>query len=144
MGFTKPKWHHHPAVRTGSQLSLGERAADRVKNGMGSWAFLFWQTIFIVVWAVGNGILLSRPFDAYPFILLNLAFSVQAAYASPIILLAQRRGDQQSSEQSLHDHLVSSETNQLIKQLVENQKVVMDHLGLEQKGLPEVPSTQGQ
>jgi uncharacterized membrane protein len=61
---------------------------------MGSWRFIVLQTIIVVVWLTSNIVLLSRPFDAFPFILLNLAFSTQAAYAAPLILLAGNRASQ--------------------------------------------------
>jgi uncharacterized membrane protein len=70
---------------------LGARFADAITGFMGSWKFIVVQTIIVSVWLIGNIILLSRPFDPYPFILLNLAFSLQAAYAAPLILLAGNR-----------------------------------------------------
>ena len=70
---------------------LGARIADRVTGFMGSWRFIIIQTIIVAVWLTANIILLTRPFDPYPFILLNLAFSTQAAYAAPLILLAGNR-----------------------------------------------------
>lgn len=100
----KHQWNRHPHVRTGDELTIGERAADKVRNVMGSWGFIWAQTAFIVVWIALNLIALSVHWDPYPFILLNLAFSTQAAYASPIILLAQRRGDQKASELAMSTH----------------------------------------
>jgi uncharacterized membrane protein len=70
---------------------LGARVADRVTGFMGSWRFIVIQTIIVAVWLAANIVLLSRPFDPFPFILLNLAFSTQAAYAAPLILLAGNR-----------------------------------------------------
>ncbi len=70
---------------------LGARFADAITGFMGSWKFIVVQTIIVCAWLIGNIILLSRPFDPYPFILLNLAFSLQAAYAAPLILLAGNR-----------------------------------------------------
>jgi uncharacterized membrane protein len=70
---------------------LGARVADGVTGFLGSWRFLIVQTIIVAAWLLANAWLLSRPFDPYPFILLNLAFSTQAAYAAPLILLAGNR-----------------------------------------------------
>jgi uncharacterized membrane protein len=70
---------------------LGARVADRVTGFLGSWRFLIIQSLIVAAWLLGNAWLLSRPFDPYPFILLNLAFSTQAAYAAPLILLAGNR-----------------------------------------------------
>lgn len=69
---------------------LGARVADRVTGFMGSWRFVIIQTVIVALWVAGNIILLFR-FDPFPFILLNLAFSTQAAYAAPLILLAGNR-----------------------------------------------------
>ena len=82
----------HPVNRAlFEEAPLGARVADRVTGFMGSWRFLIIQTVIVAIWLVANAVLLSRPFDPYPFILLNLAFSTQAAYAAPLILLAGNR-----------------------------------------------------
>ncbi|HEX5148495.1 MAG TPA: DUF1003 domain-containing protein [Candidatus Limnocylindrales bacterium] len=72
------------------EAPLSARIADRVTMFMGSWRFIVIQTVIVIVWIVGNVYLLFN-FDKYPFILLNLAFSTQAAYAAPLILLAGNR-----------------------------------------------------
>jgi hypothetical protein len=61
---------------------------------MGSWRFIAIQTGIVAIWLAANIVLLTRPFDPFPFILLNLAFSTQAAYAAPLILLAGNRAAQ--------------------------------------------------
>ncbi len=76
------------------EAPLGARIADRVTGFLGSWRFLILQTVLVALWLGGNAYLLSKPFDPYPFILLNLAFSTQAAYAAPLILLAGNRSAQ--------------------------------------------------
>ncbi|MBA2720818.1 MAG: DUF1003 domain-containing protein [Chloroflexi bacterium] len=82
----------HPVnVEVHDQAPLGARVADRVTGFLGSWRFIIVQTIVVAIWIAANAYLLSRPFDPYPFILLNLAFSTQAAYAAPLILLAGNR-----------------------------------------------------
>ena len=69
------------------EAPLAARVADRVTTFMGSWRFIAIQTAIVVAWIAGNVYLLFD-FDPFPFILLNLAFSTQAAYAAPLILLA--------------------------------------------------------
>jgi uncharacterized membrane protein len=69
----------------------GARIADTVTGFLGSWRFLIVQTIVVAIWIGANAWLLTRPFDPYPFVFLNLAFSTQAAYAAPLILLAGNR-----------------------------------------------------
>lgn len=82
----------HPVnVELHDRAPLGARVADRVTGFLGSWRFIIVQSIVVAIWIAANVFLLSRPFDPYPFILLNLAFSTQAAYAAPLILLAGNR-----------------------------------------------------
>lgn len=107
-------WRRHPAVRTDGELTLGERAADAAVAGMGSWAFLGAQSLIILVWILANVYFAFVRFDPYPFILLNLAFSTQAAYAAPLILLAGRRQDGRNAEVALH----TNENTVAIKELL--------------------------
>jgi uncharacterized membrane protein len=73
--------------------------AERFARFFGTVTYLFWQTVIVVVWLVINGAGLVFRWDPYPFILLNLVFSTQAAYAAPLILLAQnRQADRDKSE----------------------------------------------
>ena len=75
------------------EAPFGARIADAVTSFMGSWRFIILQTVIVIVWISGNIYLLFH-YDPYPFILLNLAFSTQAAYAAPLILLAGNRSAQ--------------------------------------------------
>jgi uncharacterized membrane protein len=84
---TKKNWHEKH-VET---LSFGSRLADSVANGMGSWRFIIIQTILVILWMGLNLVGFIYHWDIYPFILLNLVFSTQAAYAAPIIMMAQNR-----------------------------------------------------
>jgi len=87
--------HRHPVnIEFLDDAPVGARIADRVTGFLGSWRFLILQTVLVALWLAGNAYLLSKPFDPYPFILLNLAFSTQAAYAAPLILLAGNRAAQ--------------------------------------------------
>lgn len=69
------------------------RISERLARFLGTGRFLFWQTLLVIIWISLNLTALSLRWDPYPFILLNLAFSTQAAYAAPLILLAQNRQD---------------------------------------------------
>jgi len=81
----------HPVnVALHTNAPLGVRVANAVTGFMGSWRFIILQTIVVAVWVAGNIYLLFH-FDPYPFIFLNLAFSTQAAYAAPLILLASNQ-----------------------------------------------------
>lgn len=93
----------HPVNRSyRDDAPLGARIADRVTDFMGSWTFILIQTVVVIVWIAGNVVLLLD-FDPFPFILLNLAFSTQAAYAAPLILLAGNR-------QALRDRMTLEHT----------------------------------
>jgi uncharacterized membrane protein len=83
--------HRHPVNRAMiDDAPLGSRIADSVTGFMGSWRFIILQSVIVGIWVLGNLYLLFH-FDPYPFIFLNLAFSTQAAYAAPLILLASNR-----------------------------------------------------
>ncbi|RLK54643.1 DUF1003 domain-containing protein [Actinokineospora cianjurensis] len=69
------------------------RFSERLARFLGTGKFLFWQTVLVLAWITLNLVAVSLRWDPYPFILLNLAFSTQAAYAAPLILLAQNRQD---------------------------------------------------
>jgi uncharacterized membrane protein len=86
----RPRYRHPVNVEMDVEAPLGARIADRVTGFLGSWRFLVIQTVIVMFWIAGNIVLLFH-FDPYPFILLNLAFSTQAAYAAPLILLAGNR-----------------------------------------------------
>ena len=99
-------WHRHPGVKTGDDLTLGQRAADKVRNGMGSWPFVFLFLGAMAMWACINTFLHvggDSGFDPYPYILLNLMLSTMAGLQGAILLIAAKRADQVSSEVALHD-----------------------------------------
>ncbi|HEX7849951.1 MAG TPA: DUF1003 domain-containing protein [Sphingomonas sp.] len=75
-------------------LTLGQRVADAVAAGMGSWRFIIIQSTILLIWVALNLVAWMDHWDPYPFILLNLALSFQAAYAAPFIMMSQnRQGD---------------------------------------------------
>lgn len=110
----KTLWHRHPGIRTGDRLTLGERAADRLRNGMGSWPFVFAALTFLAGWTIGNR---NVGFDPYPFILLNLLLSCLAALQGAILLIAAKRADQISSELAIHDYETDREADRIVKSL---------------------------
>ena len=90
------RYRHPVNQRMLDEAPLGARIADHVTAFMGSWKFIVIQTVLVLIWlALNLGFITGLlPFDPYPFILLNLAFSTQAAYAAPLILLAGNRSAQ--------------------------------------------------
>ncbi len=72
-------------------LTIGQRIADDVASTMGSWKFIIIQSIILLFWIILNVTAFIQQWDPYPFILLNLALSFQAAYAAPFIMMSQNR-----------------------------------------------------
>lgn len=107
-------WHRHPGVRSGEQLTVGERAADGMRNRMGSWGFVFGALLFLTGWMIGNR---NVGFDPYPFILLNLILSCLAAMQGAILLIAAKRSDQISSELAIHDYQTNIEADAIVKSI---------------------------
>lgn len=109
-------WHHHPGVRTGSDLTVGERAADAMRLGMGSWPFVFAALVFLGVWMLWNG---RGGFDPYPWILLNLVLSCVAALQGAVLLIAAKRADQVASELARHDYETDQDARRIVESLAE-------------------------
>ena len=101
-------WHRHPGVRSGDELTLGERAADRMRNVMGSWPFVFGFFGIMIAWAIANSVFYfggsggKHGFDPYPYILLNLFLSMLAGVQAAALLIAAKRADAISSEIAIH------------------------------------------
>lgn len=108
-------WHHEHERRS----DLGGHIADRVVSGMGSWRFIIIQTIVVLLWMGLNSVALLARWDPYPFILLNLLFSTQAAYASPLILMSANRAAERDKVQADAQFQDTSETHQIARQLQE-------------------------
>jgi uncharacterized membrane protein len=89
------------------QLTLGQRIADQVAATMGSWPFIIIQTCILAVWIVLNVTAFVERWDPYPFILLNLALSFQAAYAAPFIMMAQNRQQDIDRKEAETDHKIN-------------------------------------
>jgi uncharacterized membrane protein len=97
-------WRRHPGVKTGNELTRGERAADHMKSALATWTALIGMAIFIGIWMVMNSHLSGsgHAFDPYPWILLNLLLSTLAGLQCFVLLIANRRGEQVSSELAQH------------------------------------------
>ena len=130
------------------EAPLGARVADRVTGFLGSWRFIVVQTMIVLIWIAGNVWLLFH-FDPYPFILLNLAFSTQAAYAAPLILLAGNRAalrdrltlEHTAQEADLEDaqnrQLIEADTR-ILERIAELEKRILE---LERRILERLPAS---
>jgi uncharacterized membrane protein len=109
------------------ELGMGQRLADSVANGMGSWRFIIIQTIIVLAWMALNVVGYCFHWDVYPFILLNLVFSTQAAYAAPIIMMAQNRQSERDRVQANADY----ETNVAAKLEIEHLQMRLNSIETE-------------
>jgi uncharacterized membrane protein len=106
-------------------LTLGERMADRIASFGGSWRFITLFFSFLLLWMIVNVFFLaSRPFDPYPFILLNLILSCLAAIQAPIIMMSQNRQETKDRQRSEYDYKVNLKAELEIRLLHEK----VDHL----------------
>lgn len=110
------------------QRTTGQRVADAIAGRMGSWPFIIIQSIILAAWIAGNTLGFSRHWDPYPYILLNLALSFQAAYAAPIIMMSQNRqaskdrlGAEQDYEVNLRAELEIAALTAKLDQLANDQ-----------------------
>ena len=122
------------------KVTIGQRLADKIAEFGGSWVFIITFFGFILLWMAVNIFLLSsKPFDPYPFILLNLILSCLAAIQAPIIMMSQNRKDQKDRARSEHDYMVNLKAELEIKLLHEK----LDHLIIHQnKRLLEIQELQ--
>lgn len=90
-----------------SELTIGQRIADTVASTMGSWRFIIIQSALLTAWIVLNITAWINHWDPYPFILLNLALSFQAAYAAPFIMMSQNRQQDVDRKQAENDYKIN-------------------------------------
>ncbi len=108
-----------------SQLAFGQRLSDRIARFGGSWRFIIIFACVLVLWMCANSLLLlSRPFDPYPYILLNLVLSCLAAMQAPVIMMSQNRQETKDRLRASHDYQINLKAELEIRQL--HQK--LDHL----------------
>ena len=133
--------HEHPPLRDASadfeaKMSVGERVADRLAALVGSWPFIIVQTVLLILWVSANVYLLAhhdplKPWDPYPFILLNLMLSFQAAYTGPIVMMSQNR-------QSAKDRLEARDDYECNLKAEEEIRIIMEHLAHQDEMLREI------
>ena len=115
--------HKHPPVININQamadkLTPGQRIADTLALVMGSWAFIIVQSTILAIWIALNVIAWMRHWDPYPFILLNLALSFQAAYAAPIIMMSQNRQAAKDRLMAEQDYMVNTKAEEEVKSIM--------------------------
>lgn len=134
--FPTPFKHLHPPVQNVNelyeeQLTTGQHAADWVANAMGSWTFIVIQSIILLFWIILNLVAWMQHWDPYPFILMNLVLSTQAAYAAPIIMMSQNRQAAKDRLEAHHDFLINQKAEEEIR-------VIMEHLEAQDQAIVQI------
>lgn len=134
--FPKPFEHHHPPIKNVNeafekQLTFGQRASDRIANIVGSWPFIIVQSILLTMWVVLNVAAGNRYWDPYPFILMNLVLSMQAAYTAPIIMMSQNRQAERDRLEAHNDYIINQKAEEEIR-------AVMNHLETQAEALMQI------
>ncbi len=124
-----------PVLEKEAPTTLGARLADRVAAGVGSWRFILIQSTLLVAWIAVNSLAWIKGWDPYPFILLNLVLSFQAAYTAPIIMMSQNRLatiDRQHAEDDYHINVKAELEIELLHQKIDlmREKEIMRLLGV--------------
>ncbi len=125
--------HKHPVnVVHHDEATFGEMLADKIASGIGSWTFLVVQTAAVITWLVLNIYGFVHRWDPFPFILLNLLFSVQAAYTGPVLLLAgnrQAQKDRLTLEHAAYEADKADDQNvQILRAIAKNTEVTLQVL----------------
>jgi uncharacterized membrane protein len=134
--FPEPFTHHHPPVRSVNeiieeQLTPGRRAADRVARVVGSWRFIIVQSVCLIGWAALNVTAWMGHWDPYPFILMNLFLSLQAAYTAPVIIMSQNRLAARDRIEAHNDYEVNQKAELEIR-------AILDHLSAQDEALKQI------
>lgn len=114
-------------------LSFGSKSADKIAKFAGSWAFILIFIACLLLWIISNAIMLTRAFDPYPFILLNLMLSCIAAIQAPVIMMSQNRQEEKDRLRAQNDYkinlkseIIIEDLHQKLDLLIENQKKMME------------------
>ena len=124
-----------------TRYTIGQRAADQIAKFAGSWAFIFSFTGVLIAWMVINGLLASRAFDPYPFILLNLVLSCVAAIQAPLIMMSQNRQEEKDRRRAENDYKVNLKTEIMIEDLYDKVNAILAKQSALEKKLQEQEET---
>jgi len=136
LDFPQPFSHHHAPVRNVNDileegLTFGQRAADWTTNVMGSWRFIIVQSCVLIVWVILNVVAWTKHWDPYPFILMNLVMSLQAAYTAPIIMMSQNRQAMRDRLEAHNDYLINQKAEEEVR-------AILDHLAAQDQALAQL------
>ena len=134
--FPEPFKHDHQPIQNVNEiiearLTFGQRASDWVALNIGSWSFVITQSLLLVLWVVLNITAYIQHWDPYPFILMNLILSLQAAYTAPIIMMSQNRQAVRDRLEAHNDYLINQKAEQEIR-------AILDHLEAQDAAIIEI------
>lgn len=105
--------------------TVGQRAADKIAQFAGSWAFIFSFTGVLILWMAVNTVLAVKAFDPYPFILLNLVLSCVAAIQAPLIMMSQNRQEEKDRRRAENDYKVNLKTEIMIEDIFDKVTAIL-------------------
>jgi len=118
-----------------NSVSFGQKAADNLAKFAGSWTFIIIFFCILASWILLNAVILNKPYDVYPFILLNLILSCLAAIQAPVIMMSQNRQEQKDRLRSVNDYKVNLKSEIIIEDIhlkldsiIENQQTILDRI----------------
>ncbi len=136
LAFPNPFPHAHPPVQDVNEIleeqaTTGERAADWVVTAVGSWRFIIGQSVLILIWIILNITAWVKHWDPFPFILMNLVLSMQAALTAPVIMMSQNRQSTRDRLEAQNDFLINQKAEVEIR-------VILEHLDAHNEALGEI------
>lgn len=128
--------HLHPPIRdvneiVEEQLTVGQRASDWVATSIGSWKFIISQSIILVIWVILNVTAVIKHWDPYPFILMNLVMSLQAAFTAPVLMMSQNRQATKDRIEAHNDFMINQKTEEEVR-------AILDHLVAQDEALTHI------
>lgn len=131
--FPEPFKHRHPPIQDVNTLfeqqsTAGARAADLVAKVVGSWPFIMGQSALLVLWVILNVTALIQHWDPYPFILMNLVLSLQAAFTAPVIMMSQNRQSEMDRLEAHNDYAINQKAEKEVR-------AILDHLAAQDVAL---------
>lgn len=126
----------YPPIRNLNEMveertELSHRASDMVARTVGSWRFILLQSALLILWVILNATAWVKHWDPYPFILMNLVMSLQAAFTAPIIMMSQNRQSERDRLEARLDYAINIKTGDEVR-------VILDHLIAQDKALQEI------
>jgi uncharacterized membrane protein len=123
--FPPPYRHEHAPIKNVNEviqerLTFGQKASGWIASKVGSWQFIICQSLLLTLWAILNVTAWIRHWDPYPFILMNLVLSLQAAYTAPMIMMSQNRKAERDRIEAHVDYEVNLKAENEIRIILEN------------------------